>query len=312
MKRLIDRLSLFKPTPPPPADKALWSIGLYSGASPLALGPDDAIRNPILAREAVTDVSAAFVADPFLFHREQSWYLFFEVLNRQNRRGEIGLATSPDLATWRYQRIVLREPFHLSYPQVFGWQGEIYMVPETHQTKTIRLYRADPFPDRWSLVHTLISGRPFADTTLFRHADRWWLFTETNPDVKHDTLRLYFADDLFGRWTEHPASPIVHGDPCNARPAGSVTSNDGTLIRYAQICAPRYGLGVNAFEISQLTDVAYQERPIGSQPFLAGTGGGWNEARMHHVNAHRLESGRWIAAVDGASNATMATIFGNT
>jgi hypothetical protein len=310
LKNAIKRL-LGMPAPAPRrSNQALWSIGIYSGASPLLLTPDADFSSPVITREHVTDVPAGFVADPFLVRGPDSWCMFFEVLNRRNGRGEIGLATSQDLKSWKYDRIVLSEPFHLSYPHIFEWMGEYYMVPETHQTRTIRLYKADPFPGQWTLVHTLITGRVFADATLFRHDDRWWLFTETNPSLKHDTLRLYYADDLLGTWTEHPASPIVDGDPRTARPAGAIVPTAAGFIRMAQNCQPRYGTGVNAFEITELTTTSYAERPASATQIVTASGTGWNASRMHHVDAHRLESGRWIAAVDGAYEVTKADIMG--
>ena len=289
-------------------NKHLWSIGVYSGRSPLDLAPDVRYKNPVITRDHVTDVSAGFVADPFLIRSGDVWHMFFEVFNLRGRRGEVGVATSRDLSNWNYHQIVLAEPFHLSYPFVFEWMGEHYMIPETHQTRTIRLYRAEVFPTKWAFVHTLMSGTRYADTTVFRHDDRWWLFTETNPEAKHDTLRLFHADDLFGQWTEHPASPIVMGDPHTARPGGSVVSTPAGLIRYAQDCAPRYGLSVNAFEITTLTTTDYAEVPVQRNPVLSASGDGWNAAGMHHVDPHELASGRWIAAVDGWYAATAAHV----
>ena len=312
LKRFIRKLLRIEQPTVQPSNRGLWSIGVFSGSSPLALGPDARIPCPVISREDVTDVPASFVADPFLFRDGETWHLFFEVLNRRTGRGEIGLATSGDLTSWKYERIVLAEPFHLSYPQVFEWMGTRYMVPEAHQTSTIRLYRADPFPTGWTYVHTLISGMAFSDATLFRRDDRWWLFTETSHPRRHDTLRLYHADDLFGEWTEHPASPIVAGDPHTARPAGSVVSIDGSLFRFSQDCAPRYGLSVHAFEITTLTTTEYAERPVNANPVLGGSSiaNAWNASRMHHVDAHRIAPDRWIAAVDGALDVTAAEIDG--
>src|SRR5262249_31357746 len=148
------------------------------------------------------------------------WHMFFEVMNWRTGKGEIGLATSKDGLAWRPEQIVLAEPFHLSYPYVFEWMGEHYMIPESYQAGAVRLYQAVDFPTRWAFVGSLIEGRYLVDASIVRWADRWWLFTETNPDVKHDTLRLFHAEDLMGPWREHPSSPVVVGDPRVARPAG--------------------------------------------------------------------------------------------
>jgi len=301
---------LLRGATPPPRNKHLWSIGIYTGASPLTLAADPTIPCPVLTREQVTDVPASFVADPFLVRAGGTWQMFFEVLNRRNGRGEIGLATSDDLVHWHYRQIVVAGPFRLSYPHVFELEGHHWMIPETHKTRTVRLYRATHYPLEWRLVHTLMSGERFADSTLFRHADRWWLFTETSPVMKHDTLRLYSADDLTGRWTEHPSSPIVAGDAHTARPAGRVVATSRGLLRFAQDCAPRYGLSVNAFEITQLTADTYEERPVADNPILRASGAGWNAAGMHHLDAHEVASGRWVAAVDGWFAATSAQVRG--
>jgi hypothetical protein len=205
--------------------------------------------------------------------------------------------------------VVLAEPFHLSYPHVFEWEGAYYMVPESYQANAIRLYRANAFPGEWQHVHTLLDGQPFSDSTIFRHDGRWWLFTQVY-NGKHDNLYLFFADDLFGAWTEHPASPIVHSDPHNARPAGRVVRFGDGLLRFAQDCAPQYGVAVRAFEITKLTVSEYTERPASADAIFRGSTTGWNASRMHHVDAHCIGQDQWVAAVDGARNTTMADING--
>jgi len=276
----------------------VWSIGIYVGHSPIDLAPPETLSNPSLTGEHVSDLAAEFVADPFMVRSSSQWYMFFEVMNRTAGKGEIGLAISPDALSWIYQRIVLTEPFHLSYPYVFEWNGDYYMIPETHEVGSIRLYKAEEFPDQWSFVGTLMAGLPFTDSSIVRYASKWWVFTETRPG-KNDTLRLYYADDLMGPWTEHPASPIIKGNRRSARPAGRLIVADGRIIRYAQDCHPRYGIGVNAFEISILTTTAYREHAIGNCPVLAGSGKGWNRNGVHHVDPHLVDNGQWVACVDG-------------
>jgi hypothetical protein len=159
------------------AKEHVWSIGIYSGESPVDLKPAKGIRNPVLTGKSVSDVPALFVADPFMVRAGRTWYMFFEVMNRQSRKGEIGVATSRDGLHWKYQQIVLAEPFHLSYPYVFGWENDYYMVPESFQAGAARLYRAVEFPTRWSFIGDLLTGPYFADSSVLRFDDRWWLFT---------------------------------------------------------------------------------------------------------------------------------------
>ena len=275
-----------------------WSIAIYHGDSPIHLRPLDSRNVPVLTPRDVTDVPARLVADPFMIQVDGSWHMFFEVLNLATGRGEIGSASSPDALGWRYSRIVLAEPFHLSYPCVFEWDGRQYMIPETKHAGAVRLYQATRFPIEWSLVKELLRGPYFADASIFPHAGRWWLFVETNPSFKHDTLRLFHAETPRGPWTEHPSSPIIAGNGHIARPAGRVIAEGEVLVRYTQDCDPTYGAKVRAFHITELTPTRYAEHPATDDPVLSGGTGAWNRDGMHHVDAH-LVDGRWLACVDG-------------
>ena len=300
--RLQRMLRQFLPGAKTP-QRSEWSIGIYFGRSPLDLFPAENFHNPVLTSKDVTDVHAGFVADPFMIRFEDNWHMFFEVKNRESRKGEIGLAISKDGVRWSYQQIVLAEPFHLSYPYVFRWQDDYYMIPESCQADSVRLYRATNFPTQWLFVDNLLTGDKYVDSSIFHLDNKWWLLTGLGaPPDRSEILRLFYAETLFGRWTEHPANPIVNGNGCGARPAGRSLVLNGRVIRYAQDCYPFYGTQVRAFEITDLTPTRYHERAIEGDPILRGTGCGWNESGMHHVDPHLLADGQWMACVDGWVN----------
>jgi hypothetical protein len=272
----------------------MWSISIYRGDSPFNLEPVNA--GPVLTKDSVTDVRAAFVADPFMLRHDGLWHMFFEVMNAETNLGEIGLATSNDGFDWTYRQIVLEEPFHLSYPYVFKFQNEYLMIPETLSANAVGLYAAQDFPFCWSRIADLLEGQ-FADPTIFHYKDRWWMFACSTP-YQHDTLRLYSASALKGPWTDHPQSPIINGDKQRARPAGRILEFDNKLFRFAQDCVPQYGSCVRTFEILTLTPTNYTEVEIGHGPVLKATGNGWNAAGMHHIDAQQ-HNGQWLACVDG-------------
>ena len=277
----------------------LWSIGICLGASPQTLHLSRAIANPVLSRQDVTDVRALFVADPFLVQTKEAWHMFFEVYNFDSDRGEIGWASSDNGIAWSYKQIVLRESFHLSYPYIFEWENRFFMIPEAHQSRSVRLYEARQFPTDWVCTEELLTGRPFNDSSLFYHDKYWWLLSETDSEMRFDTLRLYYANDLHGPWKEHPKSPVVRGDPKIARPAGRVIVTSEGIIRFAQDCALTYGAKVRAFKITELTTTAYHEQPLLNRPLFGPNRRHWAQGGMHHVDPHRLARNEWIAAVDG-------------
>ena len=285
--------------PHPPTDP-VYSIGIYAGPQPWTVAPDARVKCPVLTAEDVTDVPASYVADPFLFRDRDRWWMFFEIWNWRKQQGEIGVASAADpRGPWRYERVVLAEVFHLSYPCVFEADGERYMVPESHEAGGVRLYRAKLFPYEWEHVATLLEGPYLADASPFQHGGRWWMFVDSSADRAHHTLRLFSSERLTGPWAEHPRSPVVEGDNRSARPAGCPRFADGRLVRFAQVCTPEYGTAVRAFEITGLTVTTYAEREVSAQPILGPSGAGWNASGMHHVDAHLLADGTWIAAVDG-------------
>ena len=282
-----------------PDIKTRFSIGIYAGLSPFNLQPAPVASNPVLTPMDITEAPTGTVADPFMLEVGGCWYMFFELTNRFNNKGEIALATSPDAVNWKFEQIVLSEPFHMSYPYVFEWDGDFYMVPETGRDKSVRLYKASQFPLGWTCVATLLEGSRFADSSLFQFDGHWWMFTDAGADAKSPLLRLYFATDLFGPWTEHQDSPIANGDPQISRPGGRVVVIDGTPYRFTQNAYPVYGTELRAFEVYELSTTTYGERQVGGGPILGPGSDAWNRHGMHHIDPHHLEDGSWLACVDG-------------
>ncbi|GAJ01293.1 unnamed protein product, partial [marine sediment metagenome] len=65
-----------------------WSIGIYASScsNPLSFSGEN-ITNPVLTANDVSDVPANLVADPFLVHNNDAWFMFFEVLNETTKPG---------------------------------------------------------------------------------------------------------------------------------------------------------------------------------------------------------------------------------
>jgi hypothetical protein len=274
----------------------IWSIAIYTGTTPLTIEAPGDVKNPVLTGADVTDVSAKYTADPFMVYHETHWYMFFEVLNSETERGEIGMASSRDGFAWQYGRIVLRESFHLSYPYVFRFEGDFYMMPEARQAQSVRLYRAINFPVEWQHVQTLLEG-DLADPSVFFHDGKWWMFVLEGEDI----LRLYFAVDLRGPWREHVKSPVVTANLKISRPGGRVLATGGRIIRFAQDGVPLYGSRLRALEIRRLDETSYEEAELSESPILKANRRGWNAIGMHHIDIHLLADGRWLACVDGAT-----------
>jgi len=165
----------------------------------------------------------------------------------------------------------------------------------------VRLYRADPFPDAWTFVANLVTGRPFADPQLFRSGGRWWMFVGNSAS---DTCWLYSSEKLESGWTEHPLSPLVAGNRGRARPGGrAIVLSGDRLFRLAQNSSPTYGRALRVFQVDVLTPTAYFEHEVPESPILQASGVGWNSDGMHQCDPWWVGD-HWLAAVDGLWHAS--------
>lgn len=274
-----------------------WTIGIYRSDSPFHFNELQGWINPLFRAEDVTDVPAKFVADPFLVKEGDIWNLFFEVYNNDTKQGDLAVATSTNTWTWEYQKLIVDEPFHLSYPYVFKAEDGYYLIPESFEDNSIRLYKADNFPTEWSYVQTLVEGRDYVDNSIVFYNNRWWLFSSVTTN---DQLYLHYADSLTGPWQEHPMSPIVVDDVHKARPSGRMIVFDGKLYRFTMDIDPPAGTHqVMAYEITDITPTSYAETLAQDAPVVKPSGSGWNRDAMHQLDPVQVDENSWIASVDG-------------
>lgn len=204
-----------------------------------------------------------FWADPFVVQKGNTYYIFFEEFEFSNNRGHISAVTIDQEGAVSELGTVLERPYHLSYPFIFEWGGEYYMLPETVQNRTVELYKCVEFPHKWKLQKTLITNISAVDATLFQQEDRWWIFTNVRdaPGMSTmDELFLFYADSpISGHWQAHPRNPVV-SDVRRARPAGKLFHHMGGIYRPSQDCSVRYGYGLRISEVAKLNETTYEER----------------------------------------------------
>jgi hypothetical protein len=233
-----------------------------------------------------------FYADPFLFSHLGSRFIFFEDYSYKTKRGRISCLAIDGQGNYGEPFAVLERPYHLSYPFVFQWGSEIFMMPETYGNRTVEMYRAVEFPGKWELHRVLLSNVMATDPTLVRYKDKCWLFINmaVNECVPlNDELFLFYSDSPFGPWLPHAQNPIV-SNVCSARPAGPIFEQDGQLIRPSQDCSRRYGHKIKLNCIDVLTESEYHEHEIGE------IGPGWVPGNLA---THTLSRDEALQVMDG-------------
>jgi len=220
-------------------------------------------------------------ADPFVITRDSRYYVFIEEKLYQTGLGRIACLTVDQDGHLLSNQTVLESPHHLSYPFLFEYKGQLYMLPESAEKRSLEAYRCVNFPDKWEFSHFIMQDVYAVDATLLEHNDRWWLFMNMKENEKSsslDQLFLFYADSpLSTEWTPHPMNPVV-SDIKTARPGGSLFIQDGKLIRPSQDNYSRYGYALNFNRIVKLNETEYVE--VGEARF---TPPAFNKIRATHT-----------------------------
>lgn len=203
------------------------------------------------------------LADPFLFVKNDTLYLFYEE-KKLFHNGVISMVKTKDLKSWSKPVTVLSESCHLSYPWVFEDDGHVYMIPESCGLKEVRLYEANEDLSEFCYKKTILrdnnkyeTGFSFSDSSIYKKDKSYYLFTTVNNGIDN-ILKLYVSDKAYSDYVEHPVSPIST-DNKFARNAGCILDLSGKLYRVAQDCEKRYGDNVNLMEIQEMNPSRYKE-----------------------------------------------------
>lgn len=231
-------------------------------------------------------VKAHIMADPFLFEHDGEMWVFYEAMNADGGNGWIECARLSDKSE-EPSFVALSRPYHLSFPFVFQEDGEIFMIPETQQSKRLEVWKATVFPTEWTLHATAFEGTQMAETSLFQADDgQWWLFTNLSDHYAfqdHSSELYLFAVDGpdLNSITPHPSNPVVVG-AYNARNGGAVIRQNGRLFRPAQNNSYGiYGYGLNLMEITRLDATGYEEQLV--RQFTPADKPG--SLALHHLSA---------------------------
>tara|TARA_R110000850_G_scaffold80947_2_gene174031 strand:- start:22522 stop:23451 length:930 start_codon:yes stop_codon:yes gene_type:complete len=270
--------------------KVSWSIGLYTTTEDFQFKKWKKSLNfywfSIKTKHPYTHVSG--FADPFLVAQKGKLFLFYEAI--VNKKGEIWSAEIIGNKLKEVQSAII-EPFHLSYPNVFEDNGDFYMIPESSEDKTVRLYKSLEFPLKWELKKVLHSGSRFVDTNFLKIENIYYWFTF---DLDLNLTRLFYSDTISSEWIEHKGSPIVSN-----RNAGNFIFSNNEIFRPVQISKRHYGEGVNLLKIVELNKEKYEENQY-IVPFLSSEKG-FNLDGTHHISTVQFK-GKTIIAVDGKNN----------
>ena len=209
----------------------------------------------------ITEEAGAFWADPFIINDSGNNWIFFEELDHKTRLGKISVINLQDGKPLK-KEVVLEKPYHLSFPNVFKFEKDYYMMPEESASNEQNIYKATRFPFQWEKYKTIFKNIKMVDSVFIFHDGRYWLFFNKIEDFEYENnerVYVYSSTDLFSDdWESHPQNPVVI-DKTRARNAGKIRKEEGHFIRVSQNCKVTYGENVYKNKITHLSLEKYTE-----------------------------------------------------
>lgn len=197
-------------------------------------------------------------ADPFLFKYQGKNYLFVEEFDMLIKKGRISVA---EVVNGRCQRFrpCIDIPYHLSYPCIYEYDTNIYMIPECYESGKVVRYKCKSFPYEWieekvlleeaaaDTTPIILEGNVAYITTIFKDSenrknDNLWMLNYNNDDSLHQIYNNFYC-----------------------RCAGHVIFNnveENEFIRPSQDCSETYGAKL-LFNKGIFQNGKFQEHVIG-------------------------------------------------
>lgn len=205
-----------------------------------------------------------FLADPFVIKRNNKHYCFVEDFDYSINRGSISVY---EITKEGYKELgsALKEDFHLAYPYLFEYGGELYMCPETAEKRDIRIYKCLEFPLKWEFHKKIMSDVSAADTAIFFYEDKWLLISNLDKSIVGEhfsQLHLFYnSNPLNADWVAHSNNPIIF-DPLKARNGGLIIDNTGTYRVYQRQGFDTYGKSLGVAKIISMDKKNYSEKSL--------------------------------------------------
>jgi len=191
---------------------------------------------------------AYWMADPFLFEYEGENYLFFERFDRKRKKGELAYSPIYDDLHIGPEKVIISRPYHLSFPNIFSYNGEIYIIPESSENKTLEIYKAIEFPNKWELYRVIMADIAAVDTIIYdKQIDRIVLLTSIGTNCCIVENRLIKLDCEF--LVVDSQLNKAESDFGN-RNGGALFFRNDTTYRVGQDCKNgQYGTGLVLYKL---------------------------------------------------------------
>ncbi len=189
-------------------------------------------------------------ADPFVFQYHGKTALFVELMDYYYGWGTIGVFEIHNCHPGSCKEII-KENNHMSFPNIFMHDDELYIIPETYSAGNVHLYHCIDFPYNWERVDTLIEGVRLVDHAVYCSEDTFVV----SYDLDEKKSRVFVLN-----WDSMKLVEVFpKGHYSNERPGGTFYFEGNILHRVIQDCVDFYGDYLKIYKVDKLSENNFDE-----------------------------------------------------
>jgi CDP-glycerol glycerophosphotransferase len=216
-------------------------------------------------RTVLTNPPGVGRADPYAITFDKQPYVFFEEYDVIEKHSYICVGKF-DEQTGRLREvsILVDTDNHVSFPFVFYYEKDYYLILEESRRNVISLYKFTDFPRSIVFVKDLLTNVKAFDSSIIERPDGFYLFTSHVKERKrwgNDNLAIYFSPN-FLTTNFHKVGKSFQKLGMDSRNAGAHFLRDGRLYRPSQDSTKRYGHHIVINEVLEISKCSYRERAI--------------------------------------------------
>ena len=194
-------------------------------------------------------------ADPFGVKYENKYYIFYEE-KKVDKYGLIKCMILNEDLKIEENKTIIDEGIHFSFPNIFNFEDNFYVIPETFSKNKISLYKCEKFPFKWS--HEVdILNESCVDSSLLFFEDNWYLFY---CKIGHgNKLFLRVNKNLKYSW-DNCLEKLVNDNAFNSQNGGKMIEINKIIFRVSQNCKNKYGESIVINQIEKISPSEYIEK----------------------------------------------------
>lgn len=140
-----------------------------------------------------------FQADPFLVEKDEKLFIFYEAFNHGWKNGHIRCRVLnqdfEEIDDFSINDINILN-CHLSFPAIFEWNCDYYLIPESCRNKNLVIFKATNFPNNWKKIGG-IENISLVDSIVKKNNN---FFIMVSSDSNNLERKIFVSENLDGDW----------------------------------------------------------------------------------------------------------------